>query len=110
MAAKKSEKAPSWVKIKPEEVEKIVLDLAKRGESPSKIGIILRDQHGVPKTKLLGKKICQILKENNMEIQTDKFVVSNKIETLKKHIKDNKHDYSASKSLTKSLWKQYRLK
>ena len=54
-----AEKA-DWTKFKPVEVEKIIVDLARQGIAPEKIGLILRDQHGIPKAKLLGIKIKEI--------------------------------------------------
>lgn len=92
------------VKIKPAELKKIVVDLAKKGETPEKIGLILRDKHGVPKAKLVDKKITKILEEEGIEYESDKEKVEKKIEKLKMHIKGNKHDYSAQRSLTKKLW------
>jgi len=108
---KKATKATkhSWIKIKPEELKKIVVDLAKKGESPAKIGLILRDKYGVPKAKLLGKKIIQILKEADTKYRTDKDVVEAKVSKLKSHITKNKHDHPASRALTKRLWDIYHL-
>ncbi len=100
---KKAEK-PEWIKIKPTELQKIVLDLAKEGHNPAKIGLILRDKHGIPKAKLLGKKITKILKENNQDFKTESHFIKKKIETLNSHIVKNKHDYSASRSIAKMLW------
>ena len=104
----KTEK-PSWIKMKPADIEKIVVELAKKGESPAKIGLILRDKHGIPKTKIFGKKITQILGENGIEYEDDKKIIDKKIEKLKTHISKNKHDYPASRALTKGLWGLYRL-
>ena len=97
-------KTTNWVKIKPEELSKLVLELHKEGNSPAKIGLILRDKHGIPKSKLIGKKITQILDENEKEYSSDKQVLEKKISDLESHIKKNKHDYSAKRSLTKTLW------
>lgn len=99
-----TEAKTSWVKIKPEEMTKLVLELHKEGHSPAKIGLILRDKHGIPKAKLIGKKITHILSEHKKEYKTDKDVLSAKIVELEEHIKKHKHDYSAKKSLTKTLW------
>ena len=101
--AEKSEK-PSWVKMKSAELEKIVVELAKEGKSPAQIGLTLRDKYGIPKAKLLGKKVTQILDEKGIEWKRDKYFFEKKVENLKKHIGRNKHDYSASRSLTKTLW------
>ena len=101
---------PSWVKMKPAELEKIVVELAKQGESPARIGLILRDKHGIPKAKLLGKKITQILKENGLEWKNDEEIINEKIGGLKSHIGKNKHDYSATRALTRRLWDVYHIK
>jgi len=53
----------------------------------------LRDQHGVPKTKLFGKKITQILRENGIETNSELENIEKKIDKLKKHFANNKHDY-----------------
>ena len=100
----KKESKPSWVKMKPVELEKIVVELAKSGESSAKIGLILRDKHGVPRAKLLGKKIEQILKENNVKFKGEKNIVSERVGSLKAHILKNKNDYPASRALAKKLW------
>jgi small subunit ribosomal protein S15 len=48
-------------------VEAQIIKLSKDGHPPSEIGVILRDQHGVPLSKpITGKSITQILKERNM--------------------------------------------
>lgn len=84
-----------WTKISPKEVEKIIVELARQGMSAEKIGLVLRDQHGLPKAKLLGVKISKVLKENNLESDSEKKNIQNKIENLKKHSGKNKHDYTA---------------
>jgi len=93
-----------WVKLKPNEVEKLVVELAKQGDSPAKIGLILRDKHGIPKAKLLGKRIGQILKEAKIQIKSEKDQINDKIKNLEGHISKNKHDNNAKKALTKDLW------
>ncbi|MBM3233094.1 30S ribosomal protein S15 [Candidatus Pacearchaeota archaeon] len=99
-----TESKPEWVKMKPAEMEKLVVDLYKQGNTPSKIGIILRDQHGIPRAKLLGKKITHILSDAKIQDNSDQTRVQNKIKNLEEHQKKHKHDYTAKKSLTKNLW------
>ena len=41
-------KAPKWVTLTPSAVSDIIVKLAKKGLSPSQIGVLLRDQHGIP--------------------------------------------------------------
>jgi len=67
--AKKDEKVvmPSWIKMKPDEIKEIIVKFANEGKSPSQIGLVLRDKYGVPKTKLLGKSIREILEESQVQ-------------------------------------------
>ncbi len=109
LSSTESAEKPGWTKPKLVEIEKIVIDLAKQGNSPSKIGIILRDKYSVLKTKILGKKITKILKDNNIKYLTEKDLTEKKIEKLKLHIAKHKQDYTSSRSLTKQLWALYRL-
>jgi small subunit ribosomal protein S15 len=98
-------KKPEWVKLSAKEVEAIIVKLAKEGNSPAKIGLILRDQHGIPKVKsVVKKRLLQIIKENNIKYSSEKDFIQKDIGSLKEHIKKNKHDYPASRSLTKKLW------
>jgi len=99
----------SWIKTKPEELEKMIIEMAKEGKTPSQIGITLRDKHGIPKAKILGKKITQVLKERKISFNDDKKQTDNQVEKLKVHISKNKHDYPATRSLTKNLWVLYHL-
>jgi hypothetical protein len=56
---------PSWSKATPEDVSDQIFKFAKRGLSPSQIGVILRDSHGIPQVKFVtGNKILRILKTN----------------------------------------------
>jgi small subunit ribosomal protein S13e len=56
---------PSWSKATPEEVCDQIFKLARRGLSPSQIGVVLRDSHGVPQVKgVTGNKVLRILKTN----------------------------------------------
>ncbi|MDO8563458.1 MAG: hypothetical protein Q7R87_00430 [Nanoarchaeota archaeon] len=109
--SKETEKVkPDWVKIKPAELSKIILALHKEGNSPAKIGLILRDQHGIPRAKLLGKKITAFLKEENQTIETQVPQIEKSKANLERHIAKNKHDYTALKTLHKKLWDLNRAK
>jgi hypothetical protein len=57
--------APSWLKTTTPEVTDLICKLAKKGLTPSQIGVILRDSHGVGKVKFVtGSKVLRILKAN----------------------------------------------
>ena len=99
-----------WVKMKPEEVTKKIVELGKQGIQPEKIGLILRDEYGIPKARLFGKKIGQTLKENKIEINSELNNLSKKLDNLKKHFGQNKHDYPAKKSIIKTFSRVNKLK
>ena len=44
-----------------------IVKLARKGATPSQIGVTLRDSHGIPQVKgVTGSKILRILKKNGM--------------------------------------------
>ncbi len=100
---------PEWVKMSAKEVEKLIVDLAKQGNSSEKIGLILRDKHGIPKAKLVGKRVSQVLKEAGIADKTLKQVQEQRISALDSHIKAHKHDTSAKRSLAKRMWVVHKL-
>ncbi|MBD5001895.1 30S ribosomal protein S15, partial [Xanthomonas citri pv. citri] len=58
---------PTWLKMKKEECEDHIVKLAKKGITPSQIGVILRDQHGVSQVRYVtGNKILRILKSKSL--------------------------------------------
>jgi small subunit ribosomal protein S15 len=90
-----SKAPPSWVKLTPEEVESLVVKYAKEGYPPSMIGIILRDQHGVPLVKqVTGKTIKQVLKENNLtpQIPEDLEYLLRRARRMRVHLGKHKGD------------------
>jgi len=89
---------PAWVKIKEPELKKIILELSET-YAPSQIGIILRDQYGIPTTKVFGKKLRAYLKELGIERNEDLENAEKKVTGLKNHLKDNITDRSAKHKL-----------
>ena len=58
---------PDWIGYDPAEVEDIIVKLTNEGNAPSMIGVILRDQYGIPSVKpLIGKSIMKFLGEKNL--------------------------------------------
>jgi small subunit ribosomal protein S15 len=87
-------------KISEKDAEKLIIELAKQGTTAEKIGQILKNDHGVSKTKtLLNKKISQILRENNLYISPDKKNLSDQVEKLKKHLGKNRLDHTTRRIL-----------
>ena len=81
-----------WSKIKPAEVEKLIVELGKQNTPPEKIGLILRDQHGIPKAKLFNLKINKVLAKHNLAVNSAKNNIEAKIVRLEKHFAKHKHD------------------
>lgn len=62
-----SRTAPAWLKTSPEAVVEQITKLARKGATPSQIGEILRDSHGIAQVKIVtGNKILRILKGTGM--------------------------------------------
>ena len=90
-----SKRAPSWCKYQSEEVEALIVKLAKEGNSASRIGTILRDQYSVPLSKpITGKRILKIMKENKLApaFPEDLASLLKKAESLTLHLEKNRTD------------------
>ena len=86
---------PAWVEGTSEDVESLVVHLADKGYDQALIGTILRDQHGIPKTKLLtGKKIGKILKEvdKSSKLPEDFINLIRRAINLREHLQANRKD------------------
>jgi len=94
--------APKWVRFTKEEVEELVKELAKKGYTPSMIGLILRDQYGIPLVKqITGKKITKILEEKGLlpQIPEDLFNLIKKAVNVRRHLREYPKDKVAKKGL-----------
>ena len=100
------------MKYTPEEVEQLIVELARRGFTPSMIGIILRDQYGIPLVKqILGKKITQVLAEHGLapQIPEDLMALIKRAVRIRKHLDEHPNDLSARRGLTLIESKIHRL-
>ncbi|XP_065180999.1 small ribosomal subunit protein uS15-like isoform X2 [Sycon ciliatum] len=60
---------PTWVKMSSDEVKEMIAKLAKKGRTPSQIGVMLRDSNGIAQVKLVtGNKILRILKVKGLAL------------------------------------------
>jgi small subunit ribosomal protein S15 len=100
-----SETKATWVTAKPEEIKAKIIELAKQGMPAEKIGLVLRDQEGIPRAKLLGIKVSKILRDTKAYNDSETINTDKKIEVLQKHSAKHKHDYKAARSLTKNTAK-----
>ena len=97
-----SKKPPPWCRYGPEEAEALVIKLAKEGHSPSEIGVLLRDQYGIPLTKFLtGKSIIDIMKSGGvkLELPEDFNNLVHKANRLQRHLAKNKTDFMNKRAL-----------
>jgi len=97
-----TKRPPAWCRYTAEEVEALVIRLAKEGHPLSKIGIILRDQHGIPLTKhITGKSVSQILKERELapSLPEDLENLMRKATSLHVHLDKNKADLHNKRAL-----------
>ena len=102
--------AESKAKLSQKQTSDLIVELAKEGNSPTQIGTILRDKHGIPKFKLTGKKITQVLDEADVPYITEESIIESKIEKIKTHLEKNKSDHKSKISLSKRLWQLHHLK
>ncbi len=94
--------APAWSNTDVKAIEKVIVDLKKEGYSSSRIGLVLRDQYGVPDVKLvMGKRIDQIIKDNGLQsdIPEDLRNLMMKALGLRKHLVENKNDLHNKRQL-----------
>lgn len=88
--------------IAKDEIIDLIVSLSNAGHSPSKIGIILRDEHDVKDIReVTGKHLNQILSEYNLlgEIPEDLLNLIKKSVLLDNHLEKNKKDFSAKRGL-----------
>ncbi|MFH1586262.1 MAG: 30S ribosomal protein S15 [Candidatus Diapherotrites archaeon] len=97
---KSSSQKPDWVEFGKKDIEEVVVNLANAGHTASEIGMMLRDQYGVPKTKqITGRTIEDILAEHSLlpDVPRDLLNLIRKSVVLQKHMADNHHDYTAKR-------------
>merc|ERR1719402_1851578 len=73
---------PTWLKISAEDVKEQIYKLAKKGLSPSQIGVILRDSHGVAQGVA-------------PELPEDCYYLIKKAVSIRKHLERNRKDKDA---------------
>ena len=103
---------PTWVKSTPQEVQTTILKLAKEGMPQSRIGLTLRDDYGVPLTKLLlGKSIGRVLGEGRAspKLPQDLQDLIDRAQRVQRHLKIHHSDRKNVHSLELVEAKIYRL-
>ncbi|MGC8644920.1 MAG: 30S ribosomal protein S15 [Thermoplasmata archaeon] len=93
---------PNWVSIGKEELEQLVIKLRNEGFTKSRIGMILRDQYGIPKVKeVAGERMSKILERGNLKDQVpeDLAALVEKASSLIKHLASNPKDLKNRRGL-----------
>ena len=91
----------SWVMYNKEEIERLIIKLAKEGKSSSEIGMILRDVYGISLVKEFNLKITEVLKKHNLgkEIPEDLYNLIKKAVKIREHLERNKRDNITKRGL-----------
>jgi ribosomal protein S15P/S13E len=99
--ARSTFKKPVWLKYTEDEVKGIILKLAEKDEkiTAEKIGLILRDNYGIPSTRIYNFKIGQVLKAAGKYESPDLKNLEAKNAKLMAHLSKNKQDKKTGRSL-----------
>ncbi|TRY97995.1 hypothetical protein DNTS_005325 [Danionella cerebrum] len=84
---------PTWLKLTSDDVKEQIFKLAKKGLTPSQIGVILRDSHGVAQVRFVtGNKILRILKSKGLapDLPEDLYHLIKKAVAVRKHLERNR--------------------
>ena len=103
---------PTWLKTSTGEVCEQIYRLAKRGYTPSQIGVVLRDSHGIAQVKnVTGNKVLRILKANGLapSIPEDLYHLIKKAVAVRKHLEKFRKDKDAKFRLILIESRIYRL-
>lgn len=98
----KNKFVPHWLTYTPEEVEKLVINKSEKGMTKSQIGLVLRDQYGIPSVKDLTKhNIGKLLKNRGVEeeLPEDLIAMYKKAVKLHMHLDKEKKDKKSKRSL-----------
>ena len=93
---------PAWVTLSATEIEDIIVKMAQDGNNSAKIGLVLRDQYGVPDVKLAtGKTITAIMKGKGVApaLPEDLANLMRRAIDLNVHLKENHGDISNRRGL-----------
>jgi len=86
---------PSWCKIEADKVKDEIFKYAKKGMTPSQIGLVLRDSLGVAQVnQITGSKILRVLKTAGLapELPEDLYHLIKKAVNIRRHLEKNRKD------------------
>lgn len=97
------DEAPEWQPVEKQEIVDTIVRLAREGRTGAYIGLVLRDQHGVPNVKLAtGKTMTEILRENGLapQIPEDLQNLMKRAVHLQGHLATHRRDLHNGRGLT----------
>jgi small subunit ribosomal protein S15 len=93
---------PSWLTLGEKELELLIVKLFKEGNTPSKIGLTLRDTYGIPDVKaVIGKSITKFLaeKDHQLKLPEDLLALMRRASDIRKHMADNRQDMTGKRGM-----------
>ena len=99
---KPTDRGMEWVKLKPAEVEELIVKHASAGMMSAQVGLVLRDQHGIASVRDHSKvRIARVMKKHGIAtpVPEDMFSLMKRAVNLMNHLAKNKHDYTSKRGL-----------
>ena len=93
---------PAWVPINATDIEELIVKMAKDGQTSARIGLVLRDQYGVPNVKLAtGRTVTEIMTEKGVSpaLPEDLSNLMRRAISLNVHLRENRGDISNKRGL-----------
>ena len=93
---------PEWVPLTATEIEDLIVQFTEHGTTSAKIGLILRDQYGVPDVRLAtGRTVTEIMKEKGVmpNLPEDLSNLMRRAISLNVHVKEHRGDVSNLRGL-----------
>ncbi|MCL2318269.1 MAG: 30S ribosomal protein S15 [Methanomassiliicoccaceae archaeon] len=93
---------PEWVPLTATEIEDLIVQFTENGLTSAKIGLILRDQYGVPNVRLAtGKTVTEIMKEKGVmpDLPEDLSNLMRRAISLNVHVKNHRGDVANLRGL-----------
>lgn len=85
-----------WLIYDRDEVEEIIKKLSKEGKSDAEIGLILRDQYGVPDVRVFGLRVSKIVKTvSKKDVPDDMYNLIERAVDLHSHLAQHRGDAKA---------------
>ncbi len=103
--------SPEWAKLSKEEIEKIILDLAKQKVPQTRIGQMLKEKYGVLYIKqLFGKRLGKILEEQGVAspLPQDMLDLIKKAVNMREHLSthhSDKHNMIRLQRTESKIWR-----